>query len=152
MRFSFEKIDLDLYGGLVYIQNEYSLMYEPHCPNIGVSIMCGEYTSLDTICETGVIVHISGLNSKQKWIYTNTKIPNSIKGILTAHFDTPPLKGTGINYDRNWKTYFNETETSLCIGDTMIEDNDDCIEFANGIIAVLRNNNLVAIWAKFREV
>lgn len=139
-------------GELLYLQDEYSLFFDPPNKNVGMSILCGEYTSLDTVCETGNVVHISGLSAKRVWISTDAKMPKAKKGELVAHFDNPPLKGIGIEYDRSWNTYYNKKSTCICIGDYCSLNNDNCIEFANGIVAVVRNNQLAAIWARIREV
>ena len=152
MYFSFELHDQDMPGELLYIQDEYSLLYEPFNSAVGVSIICGSYTSLDTVLETGLIAHISGYNSKRLWLATDKAIPKSVKGQIRAHFDDLPQKGTGIDYDRSWKTYYNKQDTCLCLGDDSALDDDKCIEFANGIVAVIRGSDLVAIWAKIREV
>jgi len=152
MFFSFTECDLEFTGELLYIQNEYSLLYRPYSTNVGISILCGAYTSLDTICETGVVVHISGLNSQRVWIPKKLKMPKAKKGELIAHFDNPPLKGTGVDYDRSWPTYHDEKSHCLCIGNPKIEDSDDTIEFANGIVAVLRKGQIIAVWAKVKIV
>ena len=152
MRFEAYIKDVSLHGELLYIQKEQSLQYRPHNPNIGVGIICGFYTELGVICETGEVVGFSGLNPHGTWIPMKHKMPESLRGDLIVHFDLPPVKGTGIEYDRSWNTHYNKKENCLCIGDYDTHKDDNCIEFANGIVAVLRGNQLVAIWAKIREV
>ena len=151
MRFSYNKNNVKWSGELLYVQDEYSLAYKPYCKNINVSIIIGAYTSLDTVIETGEVVHISGLNSKNTWASKDMKFPKSEKGELYAHFDKPPMKGTGIKYDESWVTYINIDNSFICIGNPDIEDSDDCIEFANRIVAVIRKDKLISVWAKFRE-
>ena len=138
-------------GKLLYIREEESLFYEPFSNNVGVSIMCGAYTGLDTICETGQIVHISGLNSKNAWIKKSLIMPLAATGDLYVNFDEPPIKGTGIDYDRTWETYYDYDINCICIGDYLTKESDDCVEFASGLIAVLRNQQLISIWAKISE-
>ena len=152
MRFEIRVKNIDFSGELLYVRDEHSLLYKPHNPNIGVGILCGAYTELGTICETCEVVELSGFNHRSSWIPMRYKIPKSLKGSLIACFDKPPIKGAGVEYDRSWQTYYNEQEDCLCIGDFHSHTGDDCIEFANGIIAVLRNNQLIAVWAKIKEV
>jgi len=152
MHFSFYLKDINFSGGLFYVQSEHSLFYHPFCRVVGVDILCGAYTSLDTICETGEIVHISGLNSKNSWISKKMSFPKAVKGSLFAHFDKPPMNGNGINYDRTWNTFHDAEQQCICIGDYQTNEGDDCVEFANNIIAVLRGGDLIAIWAKIKEV
>jgi len=152
MYFSFIERDWKFNGELLYIHDEYSLCYIPFSTNVSVSILCGGYTSLDTICETGSIVHISGLNSNHIWIPAKLEMPKSKRGELIAHFDKPPLKGTGVDYDRSWRTYYDKNSHCICIGNPSVKDSDFCIEFANEIVAVLNGERLIAIWAKIREV
>jgi len=152
MRFSFYSEEKDYIGELLYIRDEHSFLYKPYNTNAGVSILIGGYTELDTILETSEVTHVSGFCHKNTWIIKSINVPNSKKGCLIAHFDKPPMKGTGIEYDRSLETYYDEEKQYICIGDYCIEDTDDCVEFANNIIAVLRNGDLVAIWAKIKMV
>jgi len=152
MNFSFSYEEKDHVGELLYIRDEHSFLYKPHNTNVGVAILIGEYIGLDTILETSEVVHISGLCHKNTWIYKNMNIPNSKKGRLIAHFDKPPMKGIGIEYDRTWDAYYDDKKQYICIGDFCTKDIDDCIEFANNVIAVFRKGNLIAIWAKFKLV
>ncbi len=152
MYFSFNLNNTKLIGELLYIKDEYSLLYEPFCENVGVSIMLGSYTSLDTICETGVVAHVSGYNSKETWTNREMDVPKTKKGYLIAHFDDPPIKGTGIDYDGTWNTYYDRISNYVCIGDYHTKSTDVCIEFANKVVAVLRGDQLVAVWAKIKEV
>jgi len=146
--FTFTKRISRFNGELLYIERDYSLLYRPHDKNANISIMIGGYTSLDTICETGLITHISGLNPKHIWIPTIAQMPRGVLGNLLVHFDNPPLKGTGIDYNRGWKTFHNLNNNCICVGDCVTVEGDDCVEFANGIVAVLRKNQLVSLWAK----
>jgi len=139
-------------GELLYIKGEQSLLYKPFNTNVGIGVLIGYYTELNTICETGEVIHISGFNSKSTWIEKKLDIPESKRGRLWIHFDDSPMKGTGIEYDRTWETFYDAEKHYICIGDHLTSDNDDCIEFANNIIAVLRGGQLVAIWAKIKEV
>jgi len=152
MRFSFYSKDVGFDGELCYIQDEHSLLYKPHNTNIGVTIQWGTYTGLDTICETSEIVHISGFSPKGAWIKKTLDFPASKKGCLFVHFDMPPAKGTAIEYGEYWETYYDDEKQLICIGDSHIENGDDCVEFANNIIAVLRDGDVIAIFAKIKEV
>jgi len=157
VRFEFHLKDMNFYGELLYLRNEHSMLYKPHNPNIGVGILCGYYTELGAICETGEVIDFSGFNPQLTWIPMAQKMPKSQRGLLLVHIDTDkPLtwfKGECIEYDRSWETYYNKKESCVCIGkDCHILDTDNCIEFANGIIAVLRGNQLVSVWAKIKEV
>jgi len=114
--------------------------------------MCGAYTCLDTICESGEVVHVSGYSPKNSWIKKKMTFPDALRGRLFVHFDKPPMKGTGISYNRTWSTFHDAEQQCICIGDYQTNESDDCVEFANNIIAVLRGGDLIAIWAKIKEV
>jgi len=152
MFFTFIECDFGFTGELLYLRDEDSLSYHPWNTNVGVSIICGAYTGLDTICETGLIAQLSGLCPKSVWIPMKSKMPQAIKGNLTAHFDSPPMRGTGVDYDTSWKAYYSKKDSSICIGDYHVFDSDMCVEFASGLVAVLRNGQLTAVWGKVREV
>jgi hypothetical protein len=76
----------------------------------------------------------------------------SIKGNLFVHFEDPITAGTGDYYATDWKSYFDKRNNHICIGNPNIKKDDDCIEFATGIIAVLRGSELIAIWGKVKIV
>ena len=139
-------------GELLYIQNEYSLLYKPFCTKAGVSIMCGDYTSLDTMQETGIVAHISGYSPKNSWVEKSMNVPTARSGHLIAHFDKSITNGMGIDYDRYWETYYDKEKQYICIGDDDTKGDDDCVEFANNVIAVIREGALIAVWAKIKEV
>jgi hypothetical protein len=152
MQFSIYERDAKFVGELLYIRDERSLLYKPFCTNANVSIMCGNYTGIDAVIEVGMAVHISGLNHDAVWLSTQRRMPVAPKGDLLVEFDNPPLRGSGIDYDRSWRTYHNKKDDCICIGKPRYSDGDSCVEFANGIVAVLRGSHLVAIWAKIREI
>ena len=152
MYFTFIEHELKFKGELLYIQDEYSLLYKPWNTNVGFAIICGEYTALDTICETGRIVHISGLNSKHLWVAKELKMPKAKTGELFAHFDEPPLKGSGLDYNKSWKTYYDNDSSCICIGNPQLEPHDEYVEFAHETVAVLRSGQIIAVWAKIKEV
>ena len=151
MRFEFHPTNTNLFGELLYLKNECSLLYRPFNPNVGIGILCGGYVELNVIYETGQVVHLSGLSPKSTWSSMEEKVPESIRGNLFVYFNTLLVKGSGVEYNRCWQTYHNEKESSICIGDYQSFPEDICIEFANDVFAVLRGNQLVAIWAKIRE-
>ena len=102
--------------------------------------------------EIGAVVQISGLNSKHHWFSMIAEMPMAKKGELVVHFDSPPQLGTGVTYDRSWRTYYSQRYQCICMGNPKTEDGDDFVEFVAGIVAVLRNGQLVAVWSKIREV
>jgi len=152
MFFSFYSRDDEFEGELLYIQKDHSLYYEPFCTCAGISILCSGYTSFDTIHETGAVIHISGLNSKTSWVKKTLNVPIAKRGSVFAHFDKELSNGMGIDYDRYWLTYYDEEKQYICIGDDCTDERDDCVEFANNVIAVIRKGDLIAVWAKIREV
>lgn len=153
MKFAFQK-NADIYDGeLLYISEDQSLFFNPCCTQPSFSVMIsGAYTSLDVDCRNGQAKHISGCNPKHLWHSKTLIFPESLKGNLFVKFDAPLPPGTGEYYANSWSTYHDENGGTLCIGNPETEDGDDAIEFANGIVAVLRGDNLIAIWATIREV
>ena len=153
MLFSFQESD-DLYvGELIYIISEQTLLFNPFCTHAGFSIMIsGAYTSLDVDQINCEVKHISGCNPKHLWISKKLDTPSSKRGKLLVQFETQVEPGTGEDYATDWKTYHDTSKNMICIGNPAINDSDVCIEFASGISAVLRGRNLIAVWAKIREV
>lgn len=56
-------------------------------------------------------------------------------------------KGSGIQYVDNWKTYYDEENGWICIGNPQCE-NGVAVEFAQNTLAVIDNRELKAIWIK----
>ena len=127
-------------------------MHSQFDANISIGVLFGEYTELGVISETMEVVNLSGYSPKNSWIEKVMNVPMAKQGCLLVHFDEEPMKGVCINYDRYCETYYDKEKQYICIGDNSIEDNDDCIEFANNIIAVLREGALIGVWAKIREI
>ena len=152
MYFSFYLDNKDFTGELHYIRDEHSFLYVPPNTNTGVGILIGQYTELDVIYETNVIVHLSGYCHRNTWIAKEMTIPNSKKGCLVMNCGKPLMKGVSVEYDRTWLTYFDDEKQYVCIGDSSTNKADNCVEFANNVIAVLRGKKLIAIWAKVKQI
>jgi len=153
MLFSFQESDEIYVGELIYIISEQTLFFEPFFTHAGFSIMIsGAYTSLDIDHINCEAKHISGCNPKHLWKNKGLNKPLSKRGKLLVQFEKKIIPGTGKDYASDWKTYFDKSNSIICIGDSVTIDSDVCIEFASEIIAVLRGSNLVAVWAKIREV
>ena len=153
MLFSFQESDELYEGELIYIISEQTLFFKPFFTQAGFSIMIsGAYTSLDVDHIRCEAKHISGCNPKHLWKTKRLNPPSSKRGKLLVQFETQVVSGTGKDYATDWSTYFDESTSMICIGDPVPIDSDVCIEFASGIIAVLRGNNLIAVWSKIREV
>lgn len=138
-------------GELLYIGQEYSLYFSLPCPNIDVGIAFGESTELGVVLELNEIVNINGYSPKSSWIRQHLNFPNSRKGCLLVNFERKPNKGECLSLDPHCLTYYDEKAGFICIGDYRLEDSDDSVEFADNIIAVVREGKLVAVWAKIRE-
>ena len=53
---------------------------------------------------------------------------------------------TYIQINKQDDTYYDEKSGWICIGDRKVYDFDDCVEFLNGAILVLRDGNVVSLW------
>ena len=107
----------------------------------------GAYTSLDVSYENGEAKHISGCNPKHLWENKELRIPVSFKGKLFVQLDEPIISGSGVYYATDWLTYYDQSKSLICIGNPETIDTDICVQFTNGIYAVLRKDQLTAIWA-----
>ena len=153
MLFSFQESDELYVGELIYIISEQTLFFEPFFTHAGFSILIsGAYTSLDIDHIHYEAKHISGCNPKHLWKSTRLNAPSSKRGKLLVQFEKQIIPGTGQDYASGWVTYFDKSNSMICIGDPVTIDSDVCVEFASGIIAVLRGSSLIAVWAKIREV
>lgn len=152
MWFNYFYESLSYVGELQYIKEEESLYYEPWIKN-DFSIMLGAaYTDLNALSETGEVVQLSGLNPKKLWIEKTLLFPDARKGKLLFKSEQPLLRGTGVDYATNWKTFYDPLANCICIGDAMITPECDCVEFCNGVVAVLKKKELLSVWARIKFV
>jgi hypothetical protein len=153
MKFSYQENAEVPAGTLIYISKDQSLYFEPFFTQLGFSVMiAGAYTSLDVGIENGEAKQISGCNPKHLWKDKKLELPSALKGKLFVQLDEPIISGSGLYYVTGWVTYYDKSKNLICIGNPGIRNTDVCIEFVNGIYAVLNGNQLSAIWAKIKDM
>lgn len=148
MWFSISYSKRNLYGKPVYLRDEESLLFEPW-QRSDFAIMTGAaYTSLDVDIESGQAVGFSGLNPQRTWVKQRLSPPKAEIGKLLVHTDKEMMRGTGVGYAENWKTFYDDQTNWICMSENLLFDNCDHVLFANDTIASLKGTELVAIWAK----
>jgi hypothetical protein len=144
-----EKVS-DERGCLYYLPNEHSLCYVPWRKNSYTLLIGKSYCGLDLDADTGEIMQISGCNPMRLWIECNLEIPVAVMGRVFFQSDIPLIPGTGSDYDRSWNTFYDRKQQYICLGPQPIISDCIHIQFAPYLIASIRNDQIVSIWAKIK--
>lgn len=134
-------------GFPIYLEDEQSLSYVPFDHTADFTIMLGSsYIGLDVNSQTGLVSQISGFVPKHTWSNHELYLPMAQKGKLYAQLATPMIKGGGIRYGGEWPVKFCSMSKCLCIGNPMHGDQNERIQFCNGVIAELDNSKIISLW------
>lgn len=145
--FSSEFCHIQFDGCAQYIIDEDSFCYKPW-KDVDFSIIVGKgYNSLDLKLKTANVLQLTGFNPRKNWVPQSLVVPKNKTGLLKANISSDQQKGSGIQYVDNWKTYYDEENGWICIGNPQCE-NGVAVEFAQNTLAVIDNRELKAIWIK----
>lgn len=135
-------------GKMFYEKNEF--IFNSNSGTGEFSLMIGNgYNELSVARFNYRIYSFGGTNVREMWIKKSLKFPNSEKGELYIQGDEINICDyDGEWYVRDWNTYYDEKDNIVCIGDCNTQSKDSAIEFCKGVIAVLREHDLKAIWIK----
>lgn len=135
-------------GTPIYLLSEQSFSFEPW-KDCDFSLMIGEgYNSLDVCLKTKEVVHLSGLNPKERWRRGKIVPPDRKHGTLLLQNADTYLPGTGITYASDWKTTFDESTGWIRLGNHLSKIPCEYVEFANNTIAAVYQGNVVTIWIR----
>ena len=148
MQFRYEKGANLARGALFYIADEKSLSYLPSQKNDYSLVLGRTYCTLDILSETKEVIQIGGFNPIEHWKKRRLQYPQSSPGRLYVHTEGELLPGAGNNYGLNWQTYFDPSANAICMGEDTDTGGCECITFRKGLVAVLREHALIAIWGQ----
>jgi hypothetical protein len=147
VKFLIEKLQLDQRFSLVYREEDYSFDIEPLSGSGDASIMINDLQL--EIDHEGKIIYVWGYCPLIKYEETD-EFPKKYKTqSLVALLERPPISGISyrINENERWPIYINKKKGWVCIGNPVANEKQ-MIEFAPNCIAVLENQEIVAIWLK----
>lgn len=133
-------------GSVIYFTEEHSFDFEPNL-SADFSYLIG-YLNLTFESERKVARQVWGLNPKNTWISKELVPPNSFQGELLAQNHLESGESERIVDVGVWKTYFDNENGWVCIGDYNHTSNDQSVEFAENTIAVINEKKLKALWLK----
>lgn len=151
MKFIIDPNTRKVFGTLFYMPDGgYAFDFEPPQP-IDISLEFG-YLLLEFDSESGLAKQLGGYHPHLGWINKKLTTPKAIEGglilINAKKFLQPPGVALSIIEDSQWNTYFDKETSWVCFGDFATNDTDTAVEFANGIIAVLHDHQIKALWMK----
>lgn len=148
MEFIVEYTDKIHIGDPIYINKEESFSYDPWL-KCDFSIMIGKgYNSLNVDLTSGVVVHMSGLNSNFIWKLGIVQPPNARNGLLKIKITDSMIPGIGITYADDWNTVYDRQSGWIQIGDCCQIRETQFVTFAHETIAAIKRGKLKAIWIK----
>lgn len=130
-------------GRLVYRRSEHSLDVEPR-PGRGVTSLLVNDVQIE-IDEDGRLLYVWGLCPHESWSPVTLNVPAAIPGRLQyIGGEVVPGVSKRLNTDKRWVIGHDPSSHWLCIGDESARG--EVIAFAPGAVAVLREEELEALW------
>lgn len=133
------------HGQLVYRVHEWSLDFEPgqiaDC-SVSVQDIEVEFDSV-TRCASQISGYHPHIGWKKKALHVPEFFPGSLVLLDNSIEDTDivRLKGTW-----EWETFYDPKTGWMCVGYDTPHEDDTAVEFATGIIAVVNQHHLKALW------
>lgn len=120
----------------------------PDPANALVSIGIG-FAGVEIDSENKNVIGVKGLLPRSIWLKKKLKTPNSFKGKLTIRTEGVDVRNkTYIQINKQDDTYYDDKSGWICIGERKVYDFDDCVEFLEGAIIVLRDNKVISLWLR----
>jgi len=134
-------------GQLVYRRNDMAFATEPGLDGRGISVVINEVELF--VDDSGRVISVSGYCPYQGWRHTSFSPPKHDPGVLTVVGLHPSTEPDGMAFGLNdvtnrWPVHVN-AEGWVCIGDPA-NSGDEAVEFAPNSVAVLREDQIVALW------
>lgn len=132
---------------LVYREEDYSFDVEPLNSSGFTSIMINDLQL--EIDDEGKIIYVWGLCPLIHYQETDEGPKNYESANLIALLDKPPIPGISyrLNEKERWPIYINKKKGWVCVGNPK-NFGEQRIEFIPDCVAVLENQEIVAIWLK----
>lgn len=135
----------DEIGKFNYYADKSSLGFPNHS-NALISIGIG-FAGLEIDPLTKKVIGVKGLLPRSIWLKKKMKTPLAVKGSLTIRTEGVEIRNkTYIQICKQEDTYYDSKSGWICIGEKKVYNFDDCIEFLDGAILVLRDNKVVSLW------
>ena len=118
-------------------------------PNFSmISIGIG-FAGLEVDPTSKTVINVKGLLPRSIWLKKKLKTPNSQKGILKINTIGVELRNkTYIQVNKQEDTYYDSKTGWICIGERKTYSFDECVEFLDNAIIVLRDQKIVSLWLK----
>mgnify|MGYP000137796132 CR=1 FL=1 len=130
-------------GRLVYRRSEHSFDVEPR-PERGVTSLLVNDVQIE-IDEDGRLIYVWGLCPQESWRAARLDIPTEKPGRLQyVGGEVVPGVSKRLNAGKRWTVGHDSSSQWLCIGDASAHG--EKITFAPGATAVLKEDELVALW------
>ncbi|MCG8423628.1 MAG: hypothetical protein MJE77_37495 [Proteobacteria bacterium] len=143
MRFNVEPEQMRPRVTPVYRSQDFAFDVEPKPESGGASVLVND-VQLE-VDEDGVVLYAWGLCPHTTWSETCDALPTTRRGMLRAELPDDFTPGTSIRVNRErWPVAANPETGWVRIGESSAVD--DCIEFADGMVACLAAGRLVSLW------
>jgi hypothetical protein len=132
---------------MIYLPDEYSFSADPQ-PSGGVTSILVNDLQLE-IDDFGRLLYVWGLCPHTSWLPSEEEPPEYVQGLLIV--DNEKILIPGISHrltgNTRWPVFANANTGWICIRDSAWKgDLSKAVEFGPGCVAVLRDQQLVALW------
>ncbi len=146
MLFKPEKDVKMIEGELIYTKDDFSFDFEPN-KSADYSVLIGYINiTFDSITKTAR--QIWGCNPYQSWEKKALGVPIARQSGLSIDEKIESGDVFRLVEAGEWRTYFDESNGWICIGNNLISTSDNVIEFARNTVIVLCNCKIKALWLK----
>ena len=130
---------------LLYRTQDYSFDIVPKPEGGGTSLLIND-VHLE-VGEDGRVLYVWGLCPHTTWSETRDQPPVSRRAVLRVNLsdDLPPGTSIRVN-DERWPVAVNHETGWVRLGEATV--GDECVEFANGMIACLASDCIVSLWLR----
>ena len=140
------QIDTKPIEGIVkYVTKDYTLDFEPIQATC-YGVLIGDLT----LCadENFQVRQVWGCNPMPGWHKQKLTQPVAEKGGLYFEYPNTDWFPRRIEDTEGWETYYDEASGWVCFGAYRIREDDDAVEFATNIIAILHAGSIKALWIR----
>ena len=151
MDFEIDKKIKKINGKLTYFKDCYAFDFEQPYKGGDITLEFGTLL-LEFDSWSKCAVRLWGLNSYLGWIDKKLTVPQAVEGGLAIKhiekYSQPAGVAIGVVDDGQWNTYFDKASGWICFGDPTTNGTDQAVEFADGVIAVLKDGAIKSFWLK----
>ena len=150
MKFSIDPAEKKVKCNLFYEPDKHLFDFEPS-QAVELTLIYN-YLQLCIDSESMLAKQLDGFNPYESWIAKKLTPPKAREGGLriegAEESAETPWVAIRMTEDYEWPAYYDSESGWVCLGDLTNNDIDQAVEFADGVIAVLKDGAIKSFWLK----